>query len=37
MILSRKTIGLVVKSQQRGIDVDKLLEIVLYPTPTDKI
>jgi hypothetical protein len=29
MILSRKTINLVVEAQQRGIDVDRLLEIVL--------
>ncbi len=31
MILSRKTINLVVEAQRRGIDVDKLLETILYP------
>ena len=31
MILSRKTINLVVEAQQRGIDVDRLLDIVLAP------
>jgi len=31
MILSRKTINLVVEAQRRGIDVDTLLETVLYP------
>lgn len=31
MILSRKTINLVVEAQSRGIDVDKLLETILYP------
>ena len=31
MILSRKTINLVVEARRRGIDVDKLLETILYP------
>ena len=31
MILSRETIQLVVEAQRRGIDVDKLLETILYP------
>ena len=31
MILSRKTINLVVEAQHLGIDVDKLLEIILMP------
>ena len=31
MILSRKTINLVVEAQRRGIDVDTLLETILYP------
>ena len=31
MILSRKTIKLVIDAQRRGIDVDKLLETILYP------
>ena len=31
IILSRKTINLVVEAQRRGIDVDKLLETILYP------
>ena len=31
MILSRKTINLVVEAKRRGIDVDKLLETILYP------
>ena len=31
MILSRKTINFVVEAQRRGIDVDKLLETILYP------
>ncbi|MBW2610075.1 MAG: hypothetical protein JRC68_07000 [Deltaproteobacteria bacterium] len=31
MILSRKTINLVVEAQRRGINVDKLLETILYP------
>ena len=30
-ILSRETIDLVVEAQRRGIDVDKLLETILYP------
>ncbi len=31
LILSRKTIQLVIEAQRRGIDVDKLLETILYP------
>ena len=31
MILSRKTINLVVEAQRRGNDVDTLLKTVLYP------
>ena len=31
MILSRKTINLVVEAQRRGIDVDTLLKTILYP------
>ena len=31
MILSRHTIRLVVEAQQRGIDVDRLLEAILTP------
>ena len=31
MLLSRKTIDLVVEAQRRGIDVDKLLETIIYP------
>lgn len=36
MILSRKTIGLVVEAQQRGIDVYKLLKTILYPEEKNK-
>ena len=36
MILSRKTINLVVEAQRRGIDVDKLLETILYPEMVHK-
>jgi hypothetical protein len=31
MILTRKTINLVVEAQRREIDVDTLLEAILYP------
>jgi len=31
MILSRKTIQLVVEAQRRGIDVDSILKEILYP------
>jgi len=31
MILPRKTINLIVEARRRGIDVDKLLETILYP------
>ena len=31
MILSRKTIGLVVEAQRRGLDVDLILEAILNP------
>ena len=30
-ILSRKTIRLVVEAQRGGIDIDKVLELILYP------
>jgi hypothetical protein len=33
MALSRKTIQLVLEAQQRGIDVDLILENILYPAP----
>ncbi|MFC1825308.1 hypothetical protein ACFL9T_21565 [Thermodesulfobacteriota bacterium] len=36
MILSSKTINLVVEAQRRGIDVDKLLETILYPEIVQK-
>ena len=36
MTISRNTIGLVVKTQRRGIDVDKLLETVPYPEIVQK-
>ena len=35
-ILSRKTINLVVEAQRRGIDVDKMLETILYPKIAQK-
>jgi len=36
MILSRETIQLVVEAQGRGINVDKLLETILYPVNTSQ-
>ena len=30
-ILPRKTIRLVIEAQRRGIDIDKVLELILYP------
>jgi hypothetical protein len=36
-ILSRKTIRLVVEAQRRGIDIDKVLELILNPENTNDI
>ncbi|MBW2610076.1 MAG: hypothetical protein JRC68_07005 [Deltaproteobacteria bacterium] len=31
MMLSRNTLRLVIEAQRRGIDVDRILEAILYP------
>lgn len=31
MILSQKTLQLVIETKRRGIDVDTILEAILYP------
>jgi len=33
MILSRKTLRLVIEAQRRGIDLDRILQEILYPNP----
>ena len=33
MILSRKTLKLVIEAQRRGIDLDRILQEMLYPNP----
>ena len=33
MILSRKTLNLVIEAQRRGIDLDRILKEMLYPNP----
>ena len=33
MILSRKTLRLVIETQRRGIDLDRILQEILYPNP----
>ena len=37
MILSRKTIQLVIEVQRRGIDLDRILQEILYPEPHQEI